>query len=854
MADIKEAIRRLIYEYVTTGADKVVTTQEAIAASTAKTDKASLSLEKSFNSLERRYVETVRAQQDYQKVQERVNAAVAQNPALQERANAVLAAATQRYGQATAAQNAFAVATSGVSAQLTAMSAGAGPVGVFLSALGPWGIAASVGLGALSAVFNRLIEGAERIGDKSIELRKFSDVTGLTVTQIKGLTQAGGRLGIDAEEIKTSLERFSVGLNEARKGTGSLFDQVREINPELAKQLAGSTNAARGWDILAKALQGATEASQRNALARAAFGRGGIETSLVAVESAAKGGIDAMAKGISLTQDWVTETARLRAENVQLEKATQAAMDAAFALPVLQRQNEYLKTQKEIADLWLKGGGLKAPGAEDYGAAFVAYATPPTTGGGRGPSEGAMQAQEEAKIQREILGTLEQQTISNTALMNLEKERIGYLGAAATEQERINLKTMELNDLLARNIISQDTYNRALEAASNMKQSPVDYQTTAYEKSQGVISTYKESVDDASDATEGLNKQTEGLTSTLGSAAPVIYGFGRAWGNYMDYAQEYQRRLAQQEQGVRNLEASMKDAAIAADNLLRAMLEFVPTIAVALGSVDKLFKSNQGGYSQFNPAGYTSTIGWAPLPYAQQLEETFNRSIAGGGFNASASGLASTISATIASGFMTGSNKNYGEGGPPGFDTDKYGLVTRAIGSLPEAQQAAPLQQLLKQLQATTPSLETTEAINSLNQRLEQLTSATEANTDATQSMTDVLSPYYSSDPRRTHLGFRAFAGGGIMTAHGELPLRHYQGGGMATSPQVAVFGEGSTPEAYVPVPSGRIPVEIKQAANSNRRPINVTINVHGNADAGTVAALKSTAFQQAQAMRRVMG
>ena len=42
------------------------------------------------------------------------------------------------------------------------------------------------------------------------------------------------------------------------------------------------------------------------------------------------------------------------------------------------------------------------------------------------------------------------------------------------------------------------------------------------------------------------------------------------------------------------------------------------------------------------------------------------------------------------------------------------------------------------------------------------------------------------------------------------------------------MFGEGSTPEAYVPVPAGRIPVEIKAPANSNQRPINVTINVHG--------------------------
>lgn len=77
----------------------------------------------------------------------------------------------------------------------------------------------------------------------------------------------------------------------------------------------------------------------------------------------------------------------------------------------------------------------------------------------------------------------------------------------------------------------------------------------------------------------------------------------------------------------------------------------------------------------------------------------------------------------------------------------------------------------------------------------------------------------------------------------------------MATSPQVAVFGEGSTPEAYVPVPSGRIPVEMRgmpAANNNNQRPVRVTINIMGNADRGTVAALKATSFQQAQAMRRL--
>lgn len=58
-----------------------------------------------------------------------------------------------------------------------------------------------------------------------------------------------------------------------------------------------------------------------------------------------------------------------------------------------------------------------------------------------------------------------------------------------------------------------------------------------------------------------------------------------------------------------------------------------------------------------------------------------------------------------------------------------------------------------------------------------------------------------------------AFAKGGIMTNEGSraLPKRAYSRGGIANEPQLAMFGEGSVPEAYVPLPDGRtIPVTMK--------------------------------------------
>jgi hypothetical protein len=56
--------------------------------------------------------------------------------------------------------------------------------------------------------------------------------------------------------------------------------------------------------------------------------------------------------------------------------------------------------------------------------------------------------------------------------------------------------------------------------------------------------------------------------------------------------------------------------------------------------------------------------------------------------------------------------------------------------------------------------------------------------------------------------GLFGFANGGIMTSSGPAPLHAYASGGVANEPQLALFGEGASPEAYVPLPDGRsIPV-----------------------------------------------
>lgn len=86
-------------------------------------------------------------------------------------------------------------------------------------------------------------------------------------------------------------------------------------------------------------------------------------------------------------------------------------------------------------------------------------------------------------------------------------------------------------------------------------------------------------------------------------------------------------------------------------------------------------------------------------------------------------------------------------------------------------------------------------------------------------------------------------ANGDIMTKDGPLELKKYARGGIANSPQLSIFGEGSTPEAYVPLPDGRrIPVNMKGGGNSSN---NVSVSVNINQSTGETDVQSQSMFGQ---------
>jgi hypothetical protein len=98
-------------------------------------------------------------------------------------------------------------------------------------------------------------------------------------------------------------------------------------------------------------------------------------------------------------------------------------------------------------------------------------------------------------------------------------------------------------------------------------------------------------------------------------------------------------------------------------------------------------------------------------------------------------------------------------------------------------------------------------------------------------------------------MGSLEFAGGGVMTPRGSLPLHRYSTGGVANSPQVAIYGEGRQNEAYVPLPDGRsIPVTMAGGGTGTQITYAPQIQIDARTDQAEVYELVSRAVRAGQA------
>ena len=159
--------------------------------------------------------------------------------------------------------------------------------------------------------------------------------------------------------------------------------------------------------------------------------------------------------------------------------------------------------------------------------------------------------------------------------------------------------------------------------------------------------------------------------------------------------------------------------------------------------------------------------------------------------------------------------------------TQQFGLLNTGMSVLGIATQAASTVEETASLTTTAALTELSVAATTAASSLMSLSASSTASSAESSSggLFGGLSSLFS------------FAKGGVMSSVGSLPLKKYAFGGVANNPQMAIFGEGSMNEAFVPLPDGRsIPVTFANTApvtgaGTVNAPVYINIEVNNTSD-----------------------
>jgi hypothetical protein len=444
---------------VTAAAQRLGGATDALAAKTETVSKSQISAAAALDRLQRQLDLNYRSMRQFEQAQRDLDRAQQQGLLSTARHAELLSQAAARYGQATISSRAFAAATSGVSGQLIALSAGAGPVGVFLSALGPWGIAAAVGLGVASAALHGMADAAHALAEKAQELRRFAEVTQLTTDQVQALLSEASKFSVTSDEAQTAIQNFTARFNDLRLGQGDALAQIRRVNPALAEQMQLTTNVADALTLFGQALTKTDDIFQRNALVKAMTGKGGIANAQfltgINVDQITQSFVGA---GKGLDEGLIKRIAQLEIDIKKTSAAASQALASIFSETLLQGELEFQKQWLEFANsaknfsitgdlrylletiLKIKLGGagtLLGAAGIDYSAGYKVPQSPLAVGAGLNDIEAAALRAGPRTGDPTANKTLEAQAADLKKLNEV-------LGAATTFQQHYNLALAEL--------------------------------------------------------------------------------------------------------------------------------------------------------------------------------------------------------------------------------------------------------------------------------------------------------------------------------------------------------------------------------------------------------------------------
>jgi hypothetical protein len=191
--------------------------------------------------------------------------------------------------QGTAANDNHSRSMQEMQAQAQALAGRLGPLGGLLTAGGAGGLALAAGLGMAALGIHAAADAALKLADRAGKLKDFAETTGFTVIELQALEKAGAQVGVSSESVTKALEKFSVEMQEVRLAAGGTYEKLLAIDPAMARNVASAGSLTKAYELISKAIKN-TDLERANEIARAFFGRGGVEqTRLMRVVADADG-------------------------------------------------------------------------------------------------------------------------------------------------------------------------------------------------------------------------------------------------------------------------------------------------------------------------------------------------------------------------------------------------------------------------------------------------------------------------------------------------------------------------------------------------------------------------------------
>nr|MBS3742489.1 hypothetical protein [Candidatus Cloacimonadota bacterium] len=207
-------------------------------------------------------------------------------------------------------------------------------------------LGATIGVAFAAKKIAGFVNETANLGD---QIGKLSKQTGVGTEALQKYQFAAERTGVSKEKLNSSLERFQKRVGMAQTGTGSLANQLKNLNPELLKNVKNADNTNQAFRKYMDAMGDVPNKSKQAAMAQAAFGREGLK-----LINMAEGGTDAIDKygdkleetGGILSKDLVkaSEDYQDRMENMKMAIRGVKAILAKNLMPIFKKVMKNLQT------------------------------------------------------------------------------------------------------------------------------------------------------------------------------------------------------------------------------------------------------------------------------------------------------------------------------------------------------------------------------------------------------------------------------------------------------------------------------------------------------------------------------